>query len=119
MAKVKEKPEKVHVKRNDQVIVLAGKSKGKTGKVLKVLPDKGQVIVEGVNVAKRHTKPRPPQVPRGGIIEKAMPINASNVMLKCPKCDKPVRAKNEKTSDGKKIRVCRKCGDQIVSSSEK
>ena len=99
---------KMHVKKDDTVKVIAGKDKGKQGKVLEVLPSKNKVLVEGVNVVKKHTRPRPPKVPQGGILEKAMPVSASNVMLVCPQCSVPVRPKR---SD--KTRVCRKCNEQI------
>ncbi|MBI3925469.1 MAG: 50S ribosomal protein L24 [Armatimonadetes bacterium] len=106
----------MHVKKNDTVRVLSGKDKGKTGKVLEVLPQKNRVVVDGVNVVKRHTKPRPPQIPQGGIIEKAMPIHASNVMVISPTDSKPtrVRRKRREGDDGKTrgVRVDKK-GEEI------
>ena len=98
----------MNVKRNDTVIVLSGRDKGKTGKVLKAMPKAGKVIVEGVNVAKRHTKPRK-QGETGGIIKVETPIYACKVMRVCPKCDKPTRPAFV-IKDGKKVRVCKKCG---------
>lgn len=98
----------MHVKKEDTVVVLAGKDKGKRGKVLQVMPGKSKVMVDGVNVVKKHTKPRPPKVPQGGILEKAMPIDASNVMLVCPACSAPTRPMRKD-----KTRVCRKCKEQL------
>lgn len=102
-----------HVKKDDTVVVLAGKDKDKRGKVLGVEPKRNKVLVDGVNVVRRHTKPRPPKFPQGGIIEKTLPIDLSNVMLVCPKCNKPTRAQNKLQSDGTKIRACRSCSEQI------
>jgi large subunit ribosomal protein L24 len=103
---------KIRIKKSDNVVVLSGKDKGKRAKVLEVNPEKTTVLVEGVNVMKKHTKPRPPKVPQGGILEKAMPIHVSNVMLVCPHCDKPVRIKTRETG-GERDRVCRKCKEII------
>lgn len=103
---------KVHVKKNDTVLVLSGKYKGKKSKVVKVMPAEGMIVVEGVNVVKRHSKPRPPKVPQGGILEKAMPIHAGKVMIVCSKCDKAVRVKKT-IEDGQKARICRKCGSSL------
>lgn len=110
--KVKERM-KMNVRKDDTVVVLSGRDKDKRGKVVKVMPAEGKIVVEGVNVVKKHSKPRPPKVPQGGILEKAMPINPSKVMLVCTKCDKPVRVKKEISQDGVKTRVCRKCGESI------
>lgn len=99
---------KMHVKKDDTVVVLTGKDEGKRGKVLEVLPGKKKVLVDGVNVMKKHTRPQPPKVPQGGILEKAMPINASNVMLVCPQCSVPTRVRRED-----KKRFCRKCNEPI------
>lgn len=100
------------IKKNDTVVVLSGKDKGKRGKVLKVLPKKDKVVVDGVNVAKRHTRPRPPKEPRGGILEKVMPLWSSNVMLVCPSCNKPSRMNKQEKGDSYS-RVCKKCGKEI------
>ena len=102
----------MHVKRDDKVVVLTGKDKGKQGKVLSADPKNEKVIVEGVNVAKRHLKPRK-MGQEGGIIRKETPIYASKVMRVCPKCDKPTREAHAFASDGKKSRVCKKCGESI------
>ena len=89
------------------------RDKGKRAKVLEVMPSEGKLLVEGVNVMKKHTKPRPPKVPQGGILEKSMPIDASNVMLICPRCDKPIRVGYKITGAGVKERICRKCKEII------
>ncbi|MBN1622291.1 MAG: 50S ribosomal protein L24 [Endomicrobiales bacterium] len=99
------------VKKKDKVKILSGKDKGKTGEVLKVFPNEMRVIVSKVNFVKRHT--RPTQQDPGGIHEKEAPINISNVMLICPKCSQTTRLKIDFLSDGKKIRVCRRCGEMI------
>lgn len=102
----------MNIKTNDTVIVLSGKDKGKTGKVISADPKGGKVIVEGVNVAKRHQKPRQ-QGEEGGIIKIETPIYAAKVMRVCPKCDKPTRAAHTLKADGTKARVCKKCGAEI------
>lgn len=101
---------KFHVKKNDLVMVIAGKDKGKSGKVLSVLSKKNRVIVEKVNFIKRHTRPSTKQR-QGGIIEREGPINISNVMLICTKCNKPSRVGKKYLEDDKKVRVCKKCGE--------
>ena len=101
----------MNVKKNDTVVVLSGKDKGKKGKVLSVDPESRKVIVEGVNVASRHQKPRK-QGEEGGIIKKEIPLYASKVMTVCPKCDKATRVAH-KIVDGKKVRVCKHCGAEI------
>ena len=100
---------KMHVKRGDTVQVIAGKDKGKEGKVVVAIPEENKVIVEGVAMAKKHQKARV-QGQKSEIIEKEMPIDASNVMRVCPKCGKAVRVKNNVLENGKKVRVCKKCG---------
>ncbi len=100
------------IRRDDKVVVLSGKDKGKEGKVLKVMPEDGKLIVEGVNVAKRHQKPRK-QGEEGGIIKKETPIYSSKVMRVCPKCSKPTRPAHKVLDDGTKVRVCKKCGAEI------
>lgn len=99
---------KMNVKKGDEVIVIAGKDKGKTGKVIQVIPSQDKVIVEGIAVVKRHTKPSQ-KMPQGGIIEKEAAIHVSNVMPFCSNCKKGVRVAHS-IENGKKIRVCRKCG---------
>lgn len=99
-----------HVKKNDLVMVIAGKDKGKSGKVLSVISKKSRVIVEKVNFIKRHTRPSQKQR-QGGIIEREGPINMSNVMLVCTKCNKPSRVGKKDIEGDKKVRVCKKCGE--------
>jgi large subunit ribosomal protein L24 len=102
----------VQIRKNDSVIVIGGKERGKTGKVLRVVPDKDAVIIERLNMVKRHTKPRGPQQP-GGIVEKEAAIHASNIMLLCDKCNAPVRVGHKTLADGKKIRICRRCNEAL------
>ena len=102
----------MHVKTNDVVVVLSGKDKGKRGKVMSADPKAEMLLVEGVNVAKRHKKPRKQGEP-GGIISKETPIRACKIMRVCPKCDQPTRPAHEFTDDGRKSRVCKKCGADI------
>ena len=101
----------MNIKKNDTVIVLSGKDKGVKGKVLVAMPAENKVIVENVNVATCHTKPRR-QGETGGIVKKETPIRACKVAVYCPKCDKGVRV-GFKVEDGKKTRICRKCGAEI------
>ena len=103
---------KMSIKKDDLVVVLSGKDKGKQGKVLEVQPKAGKVIVEKVNVVSRHQKPRR-QGEEGGIIQKEAPIYACKVMRVCPKCNKPTRPAHQVLADGKKVRVCKKCGAEI------
>lgn len=102
----------LNIKKKDKVVVLSGKDKGKKGEVLKVYPDKGKVVVSKVNFVKRHMKPT--QRDPGGVREKEAAIDISKVMLVCPKCEQASRPKFDSLSDGKKIRICRKCGEMIV-----
>ncbi|MDD4169171.1 MAG: 50S ribosomal protein L24 [Desulfotomaculaceae bacterium] len=103
---------KVHVRSGDTAMVISGKSVGKKGKVIAVLPDENRVVIEGVNIAKRHTKPTR-QLPQGGILEKEAPVHSSNVMLFCNKCNSPTRIGKKVLANGKKERVCKKCGEII------
>ena len=103
---------KMSIKKNDLVVVLSGKDKGKQGKVLEVMPKAGKVVVEQINVVSRHQKPRR-QGEEGGIIQKEAPIYACKVMRVCPKCSKPTRPAHKLLADGKKVRVCKKCGAEI------
>jgi large subunit ribosomal protein L24 len=100
----------MRIKKGDTVIVISGKDKGKKGKVLEVFPDKETLIVERANVAKRHLKPT--RDFQGGIIEKALPLKASKVMLVCPRCSEPARVKKQKKGDSL-ARVCGRC-EEIV-----
>jgi len=100
------------IKKNDTVVVIAGKEKGKKGRVLSVMPSKDQLIIEKVNIIKKHMKPSK-KYSQGGIIEREAPIHRSNIMLVCPKCGKPARISNMTFNDGKKSRVCKKCKEPI------
>lgn len=102
----------LRLKKNDTAVVITGKNKGSKGRVLTVTPDKETVIVEGVNLVKKHMKPNK-QYQQGGIIEKEAPLHISNVMLVCPKCQKPTRLANSVLGDGKKTRACKKCKEVI------
>jgi large subunit ribosomal protein L24 len=102
---------KIDIRKNDQVHVIAGRDKGKTGRVLEVLPRKNRVLVEHCNMVKRHTRPNPAKQIRGGILEKEGPIHVSNVALVCDECG-PTRIQHRKKAEGKKVvtvRVCAKC----------
>jgi len=103
---------RIRLKKNDLVEVSSGKEKGKTGKVLRVLREKNQVVVEKVNMIKRHTRPSP-TTGQGGILEKEAPLNISKVMLICPKCAHATRFRLTRTAEGKKARVCRQCKELI------
>ena len=100
---------RMHVKKNDTVVVISGKDKGKQGKVLESIPEAGRVLVENVNMISRHTKPRSQNDRQSGIIRKEAPVYASNVMLVCGKCNKATRHAHKMSGD-KKVRVCKKCG---------
>jgi large subunit ribosomal protein L24 len=102
----------VQIRKNDDVMVIAGRERGKTGKVLRVLPERDAVIIERVNMVKRHTRPRGPQQP-GGVVEKEAFIPASNIMIMCAKCNAPVRVGRKILADGEKIRICRRCGEGV------
>jgi large subunit ribosomal protein L24 len=99
---------KMRVKKDDMVMVIAGKDNSKTGKILRVFAKKDSVVVEGLNLIKKHIRARGNQP--GGIEEKEAPIHISNVMLYCPKCTKPVRVKKSLLENGEKVRLCVKCG---------
>jgi len=103
--------EKFKIKKDDKVMVIAGKDKGKIGKVLQLTPKKDEVLVEKVNMVKRHTKGNPYQQQPGGIIEKEAPINVSNVQVLCNACTKATRIGYRFTEDGKKVRFCKKCNE--------
>ena len=103
---------KMSVKKGDQVKVLAGKDKGAQGEVLRALPAEGKVVVEGVAIVKKAQRPTPMNQ-QGGIIEQEAAIDVSNVMLVCPSCGKPTRVGHGKNAEGKKIRICKKCGAEF------
>ena len=101
------------IRKNDNVVVVSGKDRGKRGRVLKLTPGKNRLIVEGVNITKRHTKPNPGQNVKGGIVENEAALHASNVQLVCPDCGAPTRIGRRLLGDGRKVRICRKC-DGVV-----
>lgn len=100
------------IRKNDLVIVIAGKDRGKRGKVLRVIPKTGRVVVERINVVKRHTRPTG-MSKQGGIVEKEAPLHVSNVMVVCTRCDRPVRTGHSFLADGRKVRVCKQCGEAV------
>jgi large subunit ribosomal protein L24 len=100
---------KTRLRKNDLVEVVSGKDAGKKGKILKVLPEKNRVIVQGVGFVKKHTRPNPQRNIKGGIAEREGPIHASNVMVVCGECGRRTRIGSKKLSDGGKVRVCRRC----------
>jgi len=102
---------KYRIRSNDEVVVITGRDKGARGKVTRVLPEKGKVIVSKVNMIKRHTKPT--QNSGGGIVEREAPLEISNIQFVCPKCDAGVRLGVKTLEDGRKVRTCRKCGEVL------
>jgi len=102
----------IHVKTNDEVIVVSGNDKGKRGKVIAVSPKEGKVIVDGINIVSKHVKPRRQGQP-GGIIQAPSALYACKVMPYCSKCGKGVRVKHKKTDSQKSVRICAKCGDEL------
>lgn len=100
------------LKKNDLVMVIAGKEKGKSGRILKVFPRKNRALIERVNFIKKHTRPSG-QTRQGGIVEREAPIHVSNVMVICEKCNLPIRVGKKILDDGKKVRVCKKCGELL------
>jgi large subunit ribosomal protein L24 len=109
--------DEMKIKKGDQVLVITGEDKGKTGKVLKVFPSKSRVVVEGVNFIKRHTR-QTQKAQKGGIIEKEGTVHVSNLMLFCPKCTSPTKVaykvlEGEGGGKPSKVRICRKCGELV------
>lgn len=103
----------LHIKKNDQVKVLAGRDRGKTGRVLVVLPQKNRAIVENINTIRRHTRPNPQRNIKGGIVERESPVHLSNLKVICPECGEAVRVGFSLLADGNKVRVCKKCGGTL------
>jgi large subunit ribosomal protein L24 len=97
------------IRKNDNVQVTTGKDRGKKGRVIRVLPEKNRLIVEGVNLIKRHTRPNPAKNIKGGVVQREASLHASNVQLVCPECGAPTRIGKKVLDDGRKVRVCRKC----------
>jgi large subunit ribosomal protein L24 len=101
------------IKKNDEVYVLRGKDRGKTGRVLIVMPKNRKIVVEGVQMIKRHTRPNPQRNIKGGIVEKEAPIDISNVAIVCKNCKEHTRLAHKILADGRRVRACRKCGSTI------
>lgn len=101
------------IRKNDNVVVVTGKDRGKRGRVLKVLPARNRLVVEGVNFVKKHTRPNPQQNVKGGIVERESSLHASNVQIVCPECGAPTRIGHQVLGDGRKVRVCRKCDGAV------
>src|SRR5688572_7422809 len=101
------------IKKNDQVFVLRGKDRGKTGRVLIVMPQKERVVVEGIQMIKRHTRPNPQRNIKGGVVEKEASIHISNVAVVCKNCNKHTRIQNRVLDDGNRVRACKKCGSTL------
>ena len=101
------------IRKNDNVVVVAGKDRGKRGRVLQVVPDKNRVVIEGVNFIKKHTRPNPQANIKGGIVEREASLHASNVQIVCPECGAPTRIGRQLLGDGRKVRVCRKCDGAV------
>ena len=97
------------IRKNDNVVVMTGRDRGKRGRVLRVVPVKGRVIVEGVNFIKRHTKANPQKNVKGGIVEREASLDASNVQLVCPECGATTRVGRRRLDDGRRVRYCVKC----------
>jgi large subunit ribosomal protein L24 len=107
---------KVKIKKEDRVMVIAGRDKGKVGKVIRVYPDKNTALVERVNMIKRHTRAGQAQSGQGGIIEKEAAIALSNLKVMCDKCAGPVRVGHKVLEDGARVRICKKCGEQLEAN---
>ena len=104
----------VRLRKGDEIVVITGKDRGKRGRIQEVRPRERTVVVAGVNIAKRHTKPNPTKNQKGGIIEQPMPLGLGKVMVVCPHCGKPTRVAHRTDQDGTRERVCKRCGEAIV-----
>lgn len=102
----------MNIKKDDTVLVITGKDAGRKGKVLKVIPKDNRIVVEGINKAKKHQRPSR-AIPQGGILQIEAPLNVSNVMLLCTKCNKPTRIAKRFLEDGTKVRICKNCGEVL------
>ena len=109
----------MRLRKGDEIMVIAGKDRGKRGRVQEVRPRDLTVIVAGVNIAKRHTKANPTKNQKGGIVEQPMPLGLGKVMVVCPHCGKPTRVGHRVDDDGTKERVCKQCGEAIVVEQPK
>ena len=103
----------ISIKKNDNVLVIAGRDRGKRGRVLRVIPAKARVIVEGVNFIKRHTRPNPQKNIKGGIVEREASLAVANVQLVCPECSATTRVGRRRLDDGRRVRVCKKCNGVV------
>lgn len=103
---------KMNIKKGDKVTILSGKDKGKSGKVLQVIPSENKVLVEGINICVKHKKPRG-RYQQGGKLNQEVPVFASKAMIICKNCDKPTRIARKELEDGTRVRTCKKCGEQI------
>jgi large subunit ribosomal protein L24 len=112
MEKMPMDTKRIRIKKDDKVKVLTGKDKGKIGKVLKIDKKTNRVLVENINIVKKHQKPTQ-KAPQGGIIDKSMPIAVSNLMIMCNSCVKPTKIGIKQLEDGKRVRICKKCNQQI------
>jgi len=101
------------IKKNDEVYILRGKDRGKSGRVLVVIPDKQRIVVEGVQLIKRHTRPNPQKNIQGGIVEREASVHISNVAILCKNCKKHTRLGSQVLADGRRVRVCKKCNTAI------
>lgn len=102
--------QKTKIKKNDQVMVLSGRDRGATGKVLRVQPAKGTAIVERINLVKKHTRPNPQKQVQGGVLEREAPIKLAKLKVICPECSKSTRLGRKRLDDGRGVRVCKSCG---------
>lgn len=102
----------MHVRKGDRVLVVSGKDKGKSSRVIRCFPKEEKVILERLNLVRRHHRPRSPGA-GGGILEKEAPIHVSKVRLICPRCEKPTRVAYQRTANGEKLRLCKRCGHEI------
>ena len=100
---------RLKIRKNDMVVVTAGRDRGKRGRVLRVLPKRGRVVVEGVNFVKRHTRANPQRNIKGGIVEREAGLAVANVQLVCPECSEPTRVGRRALEDGRRVRFCRRC----------
>jgi large subunit ribosomal protein L24 len=101
------------IRKNDTVLVTTGKDRGKKGRVIRIVAEKNRLIVEGVNLIKRHTRPNPAKNIKGGVVQREAALHASNVQLVCPECGAQTRVGHKVLEDGRKVRICRKC-DGVV-----
>ncbi len=100
---------KTKLKKGDEVYIISGKDRGRRGKIQRVLSSEGAVIIEGLNLAKKHAKPTKAS-PQGGVIDKALPVKVAKVMLVCSGCNQPTRFRRQQAVDGAKVRICQHCG---------